>query len=102
MPDGAGGGHSVCQSLGAHGNGVWHHYGIARKGTAVTFYRDGAAISSDTNANNNKNLADTGDRLRIGWFAEGVLDGFRALRKGLTTAEIGAIYNTGARVRPGR
>ena len=96
VPDGQGGGHAIYPNLGAHGNGVWHHYAIARKGTTVTFYRDGAAISSDTNANNNKNLVDSGDRLLIGWFGEAVLDDFRALRKGLTTAEIGAIYNGGA------
>ena len=53
--------HTVYKLLGAHGTNAWHHYAVTRKGTTVTFYFDGAAVGSDTNANNNRNLIDSGD-----------------------------------------
>ena len=62
---------------------AWHHYAVARKGTTVTFYFDGASAGSDTDANNNRNVIDSGDRLLIGWYSGAVMDDLRALRKGL-------------------
>jgi len=62
----------------------------------VTFYFDGASAGSDTDANNTRNLIDSGDRLLIGWYSGAVMDDLRALRKGLTSAELGQLYNSGA------
>jgi len=96
VPNGQGGYHLALGIFGAHGTNAWHHYALARKGTTVTFYFDGAAVASDTNANNNRNLIDSGDRLLIGWYSGAVMDDLRALRKGLSAAEVGSIYNSGA------
>jgi len=96
VPDGAGGQHLASAVLGSHGVDAWHHYAVTRKGDTVTFYCDGAPVLSDTNVNNSRSLIDSDDRLAMGWSASGVLDDVRALRKGLSPAEIGLLYNSGA------
>jgi len=96
VPNGQGGYHLALGIFGSHGTNAWHHYAVVRKGTTVTFYFDGASAGSDTDANNYKNLIDSGDRFMIGWFSGAVMDDLRALRKGLTSAELGQLYNSGA------
>ena len=77
---------------------AWHHYVLTRKGTALSFYRDGELAIANDHPENAVSLAPSDKELTIGSNAgggqasSGFADDFRVYDRALLSEEVQGLY----------